>query len=371
MFRSFFKVFFGLVIFSSVFSCTSIKVEDEMEREAEERERVRLEKEARREAEAKEKEEREAEEKGRIVDSIVKDPLMNGAEVREEQFEYSIEPVVIKSREVVVVNDRDLKPKAQLTGKAAVQKSMAESIVQFEDFVGGTAFYDYDENYQYPVFTKEFALTTIILNDDEMMAEGSAPYLSDTTRWEVAGDVWETDKGTRQIVMVKPKRQGIETNMLVMTNKRIYHFVLYSTTKEYQPMVRFRYPSERKFITQNIKKVSPTVKRDNFDELDMSKVSWNYKISIPIFQRKIDWAPKRVYDDGSHTYILLPEIVLQKEFPAVWEGSNEITNYEHHPEIHNIIIINKLVEKLTLRIGGQKVTIKKLKGDPRTFNLGR
>ena len=365
------KIFFLILSFLAFFSCTTIKVEDEMAKEYESKEAV-----VKREKEEKEKREEEKrkfeqEQKEKITREIIENPEKDHLAVREEQFDYYIDPVVIKSTQVVVVNDKDLKEKKKLTGKDAARQSMVESEVLLEDFVGGTSFYDYDENYQYPIFTKEFALTTIILNDDEVMPENSAPYLSDTTRWEFAGDVWETDRGTRQIIMIKPKRIGITSTMLVMTNKRLYHFILYSTNKEYQPMVKFRYPSEQKFITQNIKKVSPVTERNHFDELDMSKVSFNYKISVPILQKKVEWVPKRVYDDGSHTYILLPEVVLQKEFPAIWEGKDEITNYEHHPSIHNMIIVNKLVDKLTLRVGKQKVTIKKLKGTPRDFSVKR
>ena len=94
----------------------------------------------------------------------------------------------------------------------------------------------------------------------------------------------------------------------------------------------------------------------------MSKVSFNYKIYIPFLSRKVDWVPEMVYDDGSHTYIILPEVNLQKEFPAVWENGVELTNYEVHPEIHNMIVINKLIEKVTLRIGKKKVVIKKKRG---------
>lgn len=130
--------------------------------------------------------------------------------------------------------------------------------------------------------------------------------------------------------------------MLVVTNRRLYHFVLYSTNKDYQPMVRFRYPLEKEFITHHTKRVKPSSTVEYFESIDMSKVSFNYKIYIPFLSRKVDWVPEMVYDDGSHTYIILPEVNLQKEFPAVWENGVELTNYEVHPEIHNMIVINSL-----------------------------
>ena len=293
--------------------------------------------------------------------------------VKREEASYDIQPVIIETVKYIVVSDSEYKNIAgekKLTGKDAVKQSMKDSVVSLEEYVGGTGIFDYDENYQYPVYTRQLAMTTIILNSDEKMSEGSAPYLSDTERWEITGDVWETEEGSRQIIMVKPTALNLETNMLVMTDKRIYHFVLYSTAKEYQPMIKFRYPKEKKFITENTRK--PVLKSVSsvYENLDPDLVSFNYLIKVPFFSRKIDWIPEKVYDDGSHTYILLPEVVLQKEFPAVWENDDHILTYEVDPEHHNLIIINKLIEEVTLGIGKKKIRIIKKKGQP-VFSIRR
>lgn len=286
---------------------------------------------------------------------------------KKEEYYYNVEPELIPVTKYVVVNGNEIKDERP-EGKAAVKASLSESMVKLKDYVGGTSYFDYDENSQFPVFTKILSMTTIILNDDEYMEGDSSIYLSDSIRWVVSGDIWQTDKGTRQILMVKPKTTGLETNMLVVTNKRLYHFVLYSTSKDYQPMVRFNYPLERSFVTAHTKKAKPSDVVNYFETLDMSKVSFNYKVFVPFSSRKVEWIPETVYDDGSHTYIILPEVNLQKEFPAVWENGREITNFEVHPEIHNMIVINKLVNKVTIGIGRKKIVIKKLRGKSQDFS---
>ena len=70
-----------------------------------------------------------------------------------------------------------------------------------------------------------------------------------------------------------------------------------------------------------------------------------------------------------HTYIVLPEVVLQKEFPLVFEDKNKIVNYTIDEQYHNLIIIEKLIDSLTLKLGNKKVTILKKKGD--SLNLKR
>lgn len=289
----------------------------------------------------------------------------------EDEYTYDIEPVIIPTTTYVVVdrNEKVNEP-VRKEGKEAVKESMKKSIVNLTDYVGGTSIFDYNENNQFPVFTKKLSMTTIILNNDEQMVD-TQPFLSDTTSWEITGDVWISDSGERQIIMVKPKESNLETNMLIVTNKRLYHFVLYSTLKEYQPIVKFRYPLEKKFITSQTKKQNILSVNKEYDQLNESLLSFNYKIEVPTLQKKIDWVPEIVYDDGSHTYIRLPEIVLQKEMPAVWEGNNEIVNYEIHANEHNLIIINKLIEKVTLKIGKEKVIIIKKKGNPEVLSVKR
>ena len=299
------------------------------------------------------------------LDQAKKELELNG---KQEVYVYDIEPVLVPRTTFVVVDRNEVadkeKEEKQLTGKDAVRQSLKDSVVELTEYVGGTSIFDYDENVQFPVFTKKLAMTTIILNSDEAMVD-TQPFMSDTESWIVTGDVWQTDEGDRQLIMLKPKESGLETNMLIVTNKRLYHFVLYSTSSDYQPMVRFRYVTEPKFITSRGRKEKPNSLVSHYKTLDPSLVSFNYKISVPVFQKRIDWVPEMVYDDGSHTYIMLPDVVLQKELPSVWEEKEQITNYEIHPDIHNLIIINKLVEKVTLKIGKQQVTVQKKKGQPK------
>lgn len=300
----------------------------------------------------------------------------------EDEYVYDVEPVVIPVTRYVVVKENDvpdikLKETKILSGKDAVSQSFKDSIVPLTEFKNGMSFFDYNENIQFPIFTRKLAMTTIILNNDEQMIDKDL-FMSDSDSWIVTGDIWSSDEGERQIIMIKPKVDNLETNMLIVTNKRLYHFILYSGNKNstYQPMVRFKYPTDAKFITSSTKRNKPEGVHSNYTSKNIVTsftdlgsdstefVSFNYTINIPVFQKKPDWTPKTVYDDGSHTYILLPEIVLQKEFPAFWEGKNDIVNYQIHPTNHCLVIIDKLIEEVTLRVGKTKVTVKKKKGIP-------
>lgn len=292
---------------------------------------------------------------------------------KEEEYEYSLEPTLIPVKEYIVIDKKDYTNNAdekKVSGKAAVKQSFKDSIVELKDFTGGMSEFDYDINYQYPIFTKKLSMTTIILNSDEVMTTEDV-YLSDSKSWEITADIWPSPEGDKQLIFLKPKIDGLETDMVVVTNKRLYKFILYSTKADYQPLVKFRYPAERKFITSNTKKLKAEKIVTSYGEGDPELMSFNYKISIPIFQKKVSFVPELVYDDGSFTYIKLPEEVLQKEIPVLYENSREIVNYEIHPTQHNLLVINKLIEKLTLRIGNSKIMIEKKKGEPKPITVRR
>ena len=74
--------------------------------------------------------------------------------------------------------------------------------------------------------------------------------------------------------------------------------------------------------------------------------------------KKPEFLPKRVYDDGQSTYIQVDDIVLQKKLPGLFNDKNEIENYSVKK---NVFVVPRLVNKITLRLGKQKVVIEKKK----------
>ena len=291
---------------------------------------------------------------------------------KEDIYSVDIEPVIINKEKYIVVDKSEIATKENtkvLINQDAAKQSLLDSKVELKDFVGGTSYYDYDKDYQFPIFVEELRLTRILFGDDEYMESLDKVFLSDTTRWEIIGDVLPTETGDRQLLIIKPRKGATETNMSVITSKRLYNFILYPVKDKYQMMGEFRYPYDRRFITSKTKKSEAKKISTIFEDLDPELVSFNYKVITPFFQRKINWIPKYVYDDGTHTYILLPEVVLQKEFPLVFEDNDKIVNYTIDKNFHNLIIIEKLIDSITLRIENKKITIVKKKGD--SLNLKR
>jgi type IV secretion system protein VirB9 len=245
------------------------------------------------------------------------------------------------------------------TKDQVVQNAMQEAMVTPKNFIGGTQFYDYNEHKQYPIVCKVLGLSVLLLEDGEIPI--GVPYLSDTLRWEITGDVWRTADGKSiQLVIIKPLESGLSTNMVLVTNKRIYQIILSSTRDSYMPMVRFRYPMDRHFITaQTIEDKRIKSEQDS----EGYYLSYNYKVVSGWWLAgwfKPEWTPVEVWDDGRKTYIKLPRGVLQMEYPAVFEESNYIVNYRVN---ENVMILDKLIKKATLVLNGKRVKIIKMKGE--------
>lgn len=199
--------------------------------------------------------------------------------VEKTTYSYDIEPEIITVKEPIVIPPEEME-KIVKRGDAAILQSMQDAMVTPENAIGGTHIYDYDENKQYPITTKSLAMTIIQLEPGEETL--SAPYLSDTIRWEIAGDLWVKDNQETQLIMIKPLEVGLSTNMLVITNRRLYNFILKSTNSMYQPMVKFRYPRSPSFISSRTRRAEVEEKRKQ-EYAYTQFLSYNYKVRKGIF----------------------------------------------------------------------------------------
>jgi type IV secretion system protein VirB9 len=86
-------------------------------------------------------------------------------------------------------------------------------------------------------------------------------------------------------------------------------------------------------------------------------LSFDYKMSYSLFKKPV-WIPRRVYDDGRKTYIELDETMLHMESPVIFNKRNERVNYRVRK---NLVIIDELIEKITVRRGKEKIVIVKKK----------
>jgi len=165
----------------------------------------------------------------------------------------------------------------------------------------------------------------IELHNGEELTEDAM--VGDSVQWVV--DV--AFAGTTPHVVVKPKAAGLMTNMVVYTNRRVYHFELASSKDEHMPFISFSFPDERRArwqaAMQRMRDSSPptgaptaTESSDYEVRANPGSLFFGYTIEKAgrwLARRRIDWAPTRVWDDGEKTIIEMPRSVLARELPIL------------------------------------------------------
>ncbi|HAT1130441.1 TPA: P-type conjugative transfer protein TrbG [Legionella pneumophila] len=112
-------------------------------------------------------------------------------------------------------------------------------------------------------------------------------------------------------IIIKPKDVGLDTSMVVTTNRRTYHFRLKSDRTEFMPYVSFTYPNDAKAKRQVLKQ-KRTIKLQPEPHEYLENLNFNYQI-----RGRARFKPVRVYNNGVKTIIEMPRSMVHSEAPAL------------------------------------------------------
>ena len=173
--------------------------------------------------------------------------------------------------------------------------------------------------------------------------------MGDTTSWQV---VPATNR-----IFIKPMEQDATTNMTLITNKRTYFFELYAEeTKDIRDPgmifnVKFLYPDEEE---EDYIQTSSTNSSSGPDLSHPENFNFHYSIS-----GNEEIAPIKIFDDGEFTYLQFRE--KNNEIPGVFAVDKDLresmVNFHLDPNNNNMVIIEQVFQKLTLRAGNKIVCI--------------
>jgi type IV secretion system protein VirB9 len=225
-------------------------------------------------------------------------------------------------------------------------------------YQGGIMRYPWDESFTYEIHTRPYRVTDIILEAGETVLE--QPVMSENNVWEVAAGVSRSGNKDVQHFFLKPSKANLATDMVIITDRRVYHLHLKSFSDRHMVMVRWDYPSIPAMTALAVPGLvsGKTAGYERSEALvDPAFLSFDYTMKYSIF-KKPAWLPCRVYDDGAKTYIQMDEKVLHGESPGLFNQKDERINYRVKG---NLVIIDELVEKVTLKVGKESAAIEKKK----------
>lgn len=170
----------------------------------------------------------------------------------------------------------------------------------------------------------------------------------DPSRWSYA--IATSGQGTlqQQHILVKPSSPSISTNMVITTNKRIYNLRLLSGSNPDSTnmrTVRFWYPDEMRAATETADSTSTVA------DVPLNHLNFDYQLSSARGHSLPSWAPTRVFDDGTHTYIQFPATLASADMPVLFVlrgKDNELVNYRYQLPY---FIVDKIFKQAVLILG--------------------
>ena len=168
--------------------------------------------------------------------------------------------------------------------------------------------------------------------------------MGDTTSWQIVPSA--------NRIFIKPMEDDATTNMTLITNKRTYYFELYAEeTKDIRDPelvfnVKFLYPDDED--QDNIKTYASASPISVPNIENPEHYNFNYYIS-----GSEDIAPLKIFDDGEFTYLQFRD--KNKEIPSIMAVDEDLresmVNFRLDPSNPNLVIIEQVFNKMTLRLG--------------------
>jgi P-type conjugative transfer protein TrbG len=140
-------------------------------------------------------------------------------------------------------------------------------------------------------------------------------HLGDTARWTVEPAITGSGPAEIQHLIIKPMDVGLETSLIVTTNRRTYHFRLRSHRTQFMPRVAFTYTEDARVKWDALKTREGKEKQERtLPQTGEYLGDLNFAYSV---DGSVAWKPVRVYNDGQKTIIQMPAAMAQTEAPTL------------------------------------------------------
>jgi type IV secretion system protein VirB9 len=278
-------------------------------------------------------------------------------------------PEIIQLEKPVFIPEKEAAAAAKTaSGWAAVAASNADGIKKPADYSHAAMVYDYDRDWVYEVYCMPLRTVDVRLEPGEAALE--APFVADSERWMLGAGVSQEGGAQVQHIYVKPTRADISASLIINTDRRVYHLILRSYAEIHMPLVYWRYPgtglpfsffAPDTPIMQGAARNGFTAVNEGDEDApsaDPRFLSFNYKITYGWF-KKPRWLPRHVYDDGKKTYIEFDTQIARGAMPGIFENRSGVLNYRVYG---NLIVIDKLIEEITVTLEEKEIRIRKKNG---------
>ena len=279
---------------------------------------------------------------------------------REEAKPAVVNPEPAKPVEIVTVPEPlplpgQLKPvptkekaKRLLPPKARVDAANRAAALEpaRDGYINAVQVYPVTEGALYRLYAAPEKVSDIALEPGEKLTAVSA---GDTVRWVVGDTVSGSGEGAQVHILVKPTAEGLMTNLVITTNRRVYHLELESTARSYIAALAWRYPQDALIALRGRNEQAEASAGQIVDPgVNLEQLHFRYEITGD----SPPWRPVQAFDDTHKVYIEFPERLDQGEVPPLFivspSGDAELVNYRIRGRYY---IVDRLFGAAELRLG--------------------
>ena len=184
------------------------------------------------------------------------------------------------------------------------------------------------------------------------------PHIGDSVRWNISPAMYGTGDQATAVIILKPQTPGLDTNLLITTDRRAYYLRLISKPDDYVARVAFAYPEDdtRKWQQQLAAQQALAKQEQHAAEVPPAVIAVeNVNFDYAIHGGDEHIRPVRVFDDGAKTYIQMPAEFEHREAPVLLvvgkDGKGEMTNYRVKDQTY---IVDRLFDRANLVLGSGK-----------------
>jgi type IV secretion system protein TrbG len=182
------------------------------------------------------------------------------------------------------------------------------------------------------------------------------PHIGDSVRWLIEPASSGAGMVESALLVVKPKVAGLDTNLILTTDRRLYYLRLVSTAHEYIARTSFEYPAAetarwQAHLRQQQRRARDAAAQSHLAPLrTIEDLYFDYRVA----GKHRELQPVRIFDDGEKTYIQVRDEVRHRELPVlvvVGDKGPEMVNYRVKG---TLFIVDRLFEHAALILGAGK-----------------
>lgn len=235
----------------------------------------------------------------------------------------------------------------------AIKKANKEALQQStpDGFINAVQVYDYMPGALFEVWCAPGYVSTVALKPGEKLISASA---GDTVRWVLGETITGKDGQSQTLLLLKPVRPDIATNLIITTDQRVYLMEAKAVRGGvYNAAVTWNYPHDDFHeIKNNVHAQQLSENQIIAGDVSVDDLNFDYDIETVSDHKAPKWKPVQAFDDGMKTYIRFPKNLGVSEAPPLFvrsaDGKTEIVNYRVKK---NYYVIDRLIDVAELRIG--------------------